>query len=102
MSAERHPFPNPGLRRMCYQLLDRSLLLGEPGGGVKMHDIIREEAIGLCPEPNRMRQQRRFVELLIQSAPSTGYQLSSELPLHRCAEPPLAALRSGGGISQAS
>ena len=67
------------LRRATFTLIDRNLLLGVGGCGVKQHDIVREFARSQL-RPTVLRQlQRSMVRLLLQRAPEKGWQLTSKL-----------------------
>lgn len=73
------------LRRWCFQLLDRNLLLGETShdGGVYFHDIVREYSRASVDAKTLRHWQRAMVDLIIAAAPNRGWGRASNGPLNR-------------------
>ena len=57
------------LRRCCFTLLDRNLLMGETVTGVFLHDVVREYCRGLAGPELTRQLQRDLTSLLFATTP---------------------------------
>ena len=60
------------IRMATFTLLNLNLLLGAPGAGVKMHDVVRDHTRSQLGSHQMREQQRRIVSLLLAAVASTG------------------------------
>jgi len=60
------------IRMAVLALLNRNLLLGAPGAGVKLHDVVRDTLRARVTAAEMMTQQRRMVALLLSVTAETG------------------------------
>ena len=61
------------LRKRAFELLDLNLLLGESTTGIFMHDVVRDYARSLLSPVELLQSQRKFVRLLVDTAPEDGW-----------------------------
>ena len=55
------------LRNLCFQLLDRNLVMGETTTGIYMHDVVRDYCRQLSSPEQLCAMQHVFVRRLLDS-----------------------------------
>lgn len=70
-------------RKHAFELLDRSLVLGETVNGIFQHDVVREYCRRLVPTAELHTRQRNVVRAILAAVPEQGWQPGLSDPVQK-------------------